>query len=263
MSAAASKAPLHSSGEPKRAAASPVRARLARVWPQLRALLVALHLLAVVLLSLPQPHRVLDQRGWRSENARHDLEQWSARLSQLGFDYTPQTLARDLWDLSVAYVEVYKHLAEPFLIYARTLHLYQGWTMFATPQKHPAEFHVDIRQRGEWTPIYRPHSALYDFAGPTFRHNRLRKQFGRFARALHFGSYEGIAYYTARRAALAFPQADSIRVRLYRYQTLEPEAVRAGKIPEGRYDEQRLFDAAKLRAAAAAEAEAERAEAGR
>lgn len=228
-------------------ALSALRQRLAPVWPHVRALFIAFHVVAVVALSFPTSRVLLDRSGWESENTRSELVRWSGRLGQLGVDTTPAGLEQTVRRLLERYVSVHAVLTAPFAQYARFTGARQGWAMFAAPQKHPAEFHIDILEDSTWRPIYRPHSAEHDFWGARFRHNRVRKQLGRFARTFHVGAYDRLAQFVAREAALAYPHARAIRVQLWRYATLSPEAVRAGQTPAGRYEHTRRFNAATLR----------------
>lgn len=224
-----------------------IRQRLAPAWPHLRTLFIAFHVAAVVVMSLPRPGVMLDERGWESENTRLELVRWSERLGQLGIDTTPEGLAHAMRRLAGRYLGVHAVITAPFAQYTRRTGAIQGWAMFASPQKYPAELHIDILEGKTWRPIYRPHSAEHDFWGEHFRHNRMRKQLGRFARTFDTGSYDRLAQYVAREAALAHPQARAIRVRLWRYETLSPEAVRAGQTPSGRYEHDRRFNAETLR----------------
>lgn len=226
---------------------SAIRQRLAPVWPHLRALFIAFHVAAVVALSLPTPRVMLDSRGWESENTRIELVRWSERLRQLGIDTTPEGFGQAVRRLAERYLGVHAVITAPFAQYSRVTGTIQGWAMFAAPQKYPAELHIDVLEGQTWRPIYRPHSAEHDFWGERFRHNRMRKQLGRFARTFHAGTYDRLAQYVAREAARAYPQARAIRVRLWRYATLAPEAVRAGQTPAGHYEQTRRFNAEKLR----------------
>jgi hypothetical protein len=228
-------------------ALSALRQRLAPAWPHLRTLFIAFHVAAIVALSLPTSRVLLDRSGWESENTRTELVRWSERLGRLGVETTPAGLEQTVRRLIGRYVGVHAVLTAPFARYARFTGATQGWAMFAAPQKHPAELHIDILEGHTWRPIYRPHSAEHDFWGPRFRHNRMRKQLGRFARTFHTGVYDRLAQFVAREAALAYPGARAIRVRLWRYATLAPEAVRAGQTPVGRYEQARRFNAETLR----------------
>lgn len=216
------------------------------LWPQIRTVLIGLHVLSVLVLASPNPHRWLDKRAWESENAKRDLQSWTNRLSWLGY-HTREQLERDLWSVATAYTELNRSITKPFHLYASLTGARQGWAMFSNPQKHPAEVWVDIYKRGRWIPVYRPFSRDYDFWRPQFRQNRVRKLMGRFARTFYEDRYNGFARFVATQAATAFPEASRIRVRMYRYAVLPPSEVSKGIRPEGRFQHTRVFAAAKLR----------------
>ncbi|GAB4528940.1 MAG: hypothetical protein Tsb0020_45960 [Haliangiales bacterium] len=275
-----------------------IRARLMAAWPTLRALLIAGHVLAIVALAFPAPHKLTNPRAWASQNHQAELARWSERLTGLGYPIDKPTLERELRAVAESYARTHRAILAPFGYYARAAGTHQGWAMFANPQKHPAELHVDIRtdarsdhapasaaparpaahigvvragrdqaddepagsdqagadqagaDQAGWRPIIRPHSAEHDFWGHALRHNRMRKQLGRFGRTFYPQSYDGLTRYIAHAAARAFPEAVEIRARLYRYPSPSPAQVRAGDAPPGRYEHERRFDAAALRAEA-------------
>lgn len=215
-------------------------------WAQVRTILIGLHVLAVLVLSLPSPARVVDPSAWSSENAQRDLENWASRLSWVGYD-TKQQFEADLWSLAKGYSGASRAVRKPFSIYAQLSGTRQGWSMFSSPQKHPAEFHVDIRSGSEWIPVYRPFSKEYDFWARELHQNRFRKLMGRFARTFYRERYDSLARFLATRVAQAYPDASFIRVRLYRYATLPPSGVREGFEPTGRYEHDRLYLGTALR----------------
>jgi hypothetical protein len=75
----------------------------------------------------------------------------------------------------------------------------------------------------------------------------VRKQLGRFARTFYPRRYDAVARWLATEAARDFPDATSVRVRLWRYVSLPPDRVLAGEEPEGRYEHELLFEADTLR----------------
>ncbi len=75
----------------------------------------------------------------------------------------------------------------------------------------------------------------------------MRKYGGRFARGFIPKNYDELASWLATEASADFPEANAVRVRLYRYRSLPPEKIRAGERPEGRYERARNFDAEELR----------------
>ncbi|MEM6995765.1 MAG: hypothetical protein AAF721_34970, partial [Myxococcota bacterium] len=79
------------------------------------------------------------------------------------------------------------------------------------------------------------------------RHNRVRKLLGRFARTFYPDRYRQTARWFATRAAVDFPEATAVRVRLFRVQSPTAAEVRADREPEGRYEHEQRFDAEALR----------------
>lgn len=216
-------------------------------WPHIRAALVAFHVASLVILSLPSAGAIGDERRWNTANARADLDQLAQRLRGWGFDTNADRVRADLWNLSRGYLQVQKPLAAPFAAYAKATGSRQGWSMFASPQRHPAELHVDIERDGTWVPVYRPHSDEHDWNRAQFEHNRFRKFLGRFARGFIRRDYREAARWVATKAAREHPDATRVRVQLYRYRSLPPDAVRAGAKPRGHYEHPMRFDAEALR----------------
>lgn len=215
-------------------------------WPHIRTLLIGLHVVAVVALSLPTPYAVSSRRQWQTANMQNDLEQWSKRLRFLGYE-SKQALEDDLWDLAQGYLSARKTFIAPFESYAEYTGARQGWRMFANPRIEIAELHIDIHDGEAWQPVYRPFSDRYDFWADKFRHNRFRKLLGRISLPDMKGHYKQLARFLAGAVARAYPEATSVRVRLYRYPSRPPADVRAGKEPAGRYDAALTFQAAGVR----------------
>ncbi len=216
-------------------------------WPHVRAGLVGLHVLSLVVLSLPDQGAVHDPRRWQTENARADLRQMAARLTAWGWPIDEHGLEKALWSAGDAYLRVQRPVAAPFEVYAELTGSRQGWVMFASPQRHPAELHVDLEVGGQWQPLYRPHSDAHAWSRRQLEHTRFRKFLGRFARGFQRRHYDEAARWLATKAAHEHPEASRVRVRLWRYATLPPERVRAGERPEdGRYEHERRFEVAAL-----------------
>lgn len=209
--------------------------KLRSAWPHVRTLLIGFHVLAVIALSMPTPHAVSSRDQWKNPNMQADLKQWSERLSFLGYD-SPEELEEDWWNLAQGYLKVRKAIIRPFQKYSRYSATRQGWRMFSNPRIEPAVLHIDAFIDGAWQPVYRPHSDDYDFYAETLTHNRIRKLVGRLGQAKMKGYYSYFVRFLAPRAAAAFPTAEKLRFSLFRYRTLPPEDVRAGKKPRGKYE---------------------------
>lgn len=226
---------------------STLRRRLVGAWPHLRALFVGYHLLAVVVLSLPTAGAMTSDSMWRSANFKADIAGYAGALGSLGVEMTPEELTQRLRGAAFSFAGIRTAIAWPFDRYARLVGARQGWAMFASPQRHPAELNVEIKVDGAWRTIYRPHDESADWRGETMRHNRVRKYAGRFARGFIPKNYDELASWLATEASVDHPEATAVRVRLYRYRSLPPEKVRAGERPAGHYERVRTFDAAELR----------------
>ncbi len=226
---------------------SPFRRRLVGAWPHLRALFVLYHLLAVVILSLPSAGALTSESMWRSANFKADIAGYAEALQGLGVETTPKALGARLKRAALSFAGIRRAISWPFGRYAELVGARQGWAMFASPQRHPAELHVEIEVDGAWRLLYRPHDDEAEWRGETMRHNRVRKFAGRFARGFVPKNYEELATWLATEASGDFPEANAVRVRLYRYRSLPPEAIRNGERPEGRYERARVFDAEELR----------------
>lgn len=226
---------------------APMRLFQHPAWPHVRAVLVALHVLSLVVLSLPDANAVHTRHRWKTANARADLRQWAERLSRWGYDTDEHRLERTLWDTGSAYLRVHQPVVAPFSWYAKVTGSRQAWRMFASPQRHPAELHVDLWREGRWRPLYVPHSEEHAWNRSQFEHNRFRKFLGRFARGFVFDHYRKSARWIATRAAREHPEATRVRIQLYRYDTLVPARVLDGEQPRGRYEHPLIFEAEALR----------------
>ena len=223
--------------------------KLRSAWPHVRTVLIGFHILSVIALSLPTPYAVSSRDKWQNPNMQADLEQWSRRLSFLGYE-SAKELEDDLWDLAQGYLALRKSFIWPFQDYSEYGGSRQGWRMFANPRIEPAVLHIDVTTPATgdtWQPVYRPHSDEYDFWAERFEHNRMRKLMGRLGNQNMNAHYRYLVRFMAPRVARAFKDADKLRFRLFRYRTLSPEAVRAGKEEEGAYEREIILRAEEYR----------------
>ncbi|NUP06088.1 MAG: hypothetical protein HOW73_08520 [Polyangiaceae bacterium] len=211
-----------------------------RIRAQLWAAFITFHVLAVIVMSLPG-EGITSKAQWQSENLRSDFAGWANALRKVGIAISDEELAEKARAVAEGYVDARSVLSAPFEPYQQATGARQGWAMFASPQRHPAEVHVDVFERGEWRPLFRPRSAEYSWFTRRLDHHRLRKLSGRFARGFNRGVYDDLARYLADRALHDFPTAERVRVRLYSWDALPPERVRAGEKPVGEYKEPREY----------------------
>jgi hypothetical protein len=196
--------------------------------PSLRAAFVLFHALTIFVLSLPSGN--VPAARWRSKGTQADLAEWGQELGAEG-DFAERFRA-----FAEGYASVRGTIATPFALYADATGARQGWAMFSSPQRHPAELHVDLWRDGSWVPLWRPHDAAAAWNQPFFENHRLRKFQGRFAREWKGQRFAEFADYVGRRALEADPDATRVRVRLFRKKSLPADAVARGERARGNYE---------------------------
>ncbi len=184
---------------------------------------------------------------WRSANFKADLAGYAAALRSLGIDMTAAEFGARLHAVATSFAGFRSAIAAPFGRYASLFGVRQGWAMFASPQRNPAELHVDIEMQGRWQSLYRPHDDDAAWMRETMEHNRVRKFAGRFARTFIPKNYNELSRWLASQAIATYPSATAVRVRLYRTRSLAATKVRTGERPRGHYEHAHIFHAAELR----------------
>ncbi len=210
------------------------------LWPHLRTLLILVHLVSVILLSLPSSNRLSDKAYWDAPKQQRELAAWSDRLGMGKEDFESF-----LWRNTQRYVRARKWVTRPFLTYADYSGTRQGWTMFASPRLTTGRFEVEVEIAGEWQLVFRPRDGVADWNRWQFDHNRVRKLLGRLANKPHQRAYNELAKWIAHKLAEDFPNASRAKITLLTWQTLPPEKVRAGEEPvrhKTRYQEFDLGD---------------------
>ncbi|MEM9729308.1 MAG: hypothetical protein AAF997_12025 [Myxococcota bacterium] len=212
----------------------------------LRAVLIALHILTVILLSLPSSRQMLQREVWDRPSNQRAFEVLADRFSFLGFQ-SGKDFDHWLWNIGEHYVGARDTIVEPFVVYADLAGARQGWAMFSRPRERPIELQISVAERYRYQTVYQTGSSEYDFLAGQLRQYRVRKVTGRLARHFDRAWYDPLTERLATEVALLQPDARRIRFRLYRYTTLPPEAVRAGEQPVGAYRDRRNYDAEALR----------------
>lgn len=221
----------------------------AAAWPHLRALLIFYHVYAIIALSLPSPRRMTDRAAWKTEPSQQEFARWAENLDAIGFDLTPQQLESKMWSLAQSYVALRRKLIAPVDHYRRYLGTGQGWRMFSRPQIKPGRVHIELMrvEGGAFESLFIEGDSEHDWRRHQFRHNRMRKLFGRLRRNPRPHAFNAFAEWIAKQAAREFPDAHAIRIRLERWRTLRPDRIRAGDEPEKSFTLSRVFVLERLR----------------
>ncbi len=208
-----------------------------RARRQVRATLLALHVLAIVLLSFPGSEKLGDPRAWKERRTQAQLALWGERLRGWGVSLSNEALEAELWQLAQGYLRARAAATEPFTHYAHFAP--QSWGMFKAPPLAPSAIAVDVRTGAGWRTVHESRSTEATYLASSLDNNRFRKQVGRAGRDPQL--FGRLATWLARQALADFPDATAVRVRLLRLQSLPPARRRAGEVPPSRTERQRVF----------------------
>lgn len=206
-----------------------------RVWPHLRAALVALHVLAVAVLAAPAPVGAMNRESWKEETVQDEIEVWAGR-----FGMSPEDFEDWAWSAASRFMAVRDAVVKPFKPYCKYTGTSQSWRMFVAPHRYPARLHIDVQIGREWQTVYVRGDREHAWKRPQLDHNRMRAQIFRLSWPGYGRTYSHFTVWLAREAARDFPDARGIRVRFFRYRTRSPAEVRAGVPEEGHFVQEKV-----------------------
>lgn len=192
--------------------------------------LLLLHLLAVGIGALPAVQG-LSKSGWQGASFQRGLEQWVIGLSRIGVVVAKEDLQSLLWGLAHGYQGTRRTLQKPFRPYYRWAGTKQTWNLFSAPDRAPSRLEIDVEEAGVWRPVFVARSDELTWQRRTLDDVRMRKA------AYWMGWPQGeravrrLADGLAPLAAVDFPSAERLRIRVMRVKTRSAEEVRRG-VPE-------------------------------
>lgn len=216
-------------------------------WPTIRAVLVGLHVLGVVLMATPSPSVGMRRSLWKEPTVQQEFKAWHGRFQAMGIAWTQQEMEDALWEFARAYEGARSGVVAPFKPYGRYLGTNQSWRMFVAPHRFPTRLSIDLEEGGAWRTIYEERSPEATWRARTFDHDRMRSVIFRLGWPQYKKPWESFSRWVAERAAEDFPEATRLRTRMFKYRTLSPAEARAGVEPEGKYQQEQVFELAKLR----------------
>lgn len=222
--------------------------RWTRSWPHLRAALVAAHIIAVVLLAIPDASGVaLSRSAWKNPTVQAELEAWAQRLSSVGIQTDTATLEQDVYEAATTWTKGLASVRAPLRPYAQYLGVRQVWRMFVAPHRHPARLHVEVGAPGDWELVYAARSDEHDWRAEQFDHVRVRAMLFRYGWKRYDRSYRRLCRWVARQAAEDFPTASHVRVRMLGFRTPTPQEVDDGDLPKGEFRQEQVIPLERLR----------------
>jgi hypothetical protein len=198
------------------------------VWPQLRAVLVALHLFAVTFCALPSVGSGMNRSAWKQPTVQGEFEAWTERFAALGFQVTVPELEDFLWSFASGYEARRETIMAPFVPYFRYCGTWQSWKMFVAPHRYPGRLEIEVDRGSGWEPAFVARSDTHDWLRPWLDHDRFRAATFRYAWDHYRNTRMQFADFVAKQAARDLPGARRVRVSFVRYRTRSPEEVRSG-----------------------------------
>ena len=200
------------------------------LWPYLRAVLVMLHVVAVVALAIPSVRAGLDRSSWSDPTVQDEIKAWALR-----FGMPPSELEEDAWRFAQGWSRLHETIARPFEPYRQYVGVRQPWTMFVAPHRHPSRLEIDILEE-DWRTIYRERSDEHEWRRAILDQDRMRSAIFRFSWDRYGPNYREFSEWAAAEAKRDFPRAMMLRVRMYRSRSPTPEEVKEDRIPAGHYE---------------------------
>jgi hypothetical protein len=202
-------------------------------WPQVRAALISLHLVAVSLLAFPAPPaHAVDPAAWQNPRVQEELHAWAERFQAAGIDVSPAELEESAFAAACRFLQIRDALVWPFQPYYEYCGTYQSWRMFTGPEHAPTRLQVDIQEYGQWRTVHVERDPERTWLDGWLSHHRMRPAVESFA--MSESAFEPFAAWIAESAERDFPEARRVRVRYWKQPTPTPEELRAGHVQEAR-----------------------------
>jgi len=211
-------------------------------WRQLRGVLVALHVLAVLLMAAPAPGGGMNKSAWADPTVQEEFNAWRLRLAAVGLEWSPEEFEDQLWTFAKAFTKGRNATLAPFKPYHKWCGARQGWRMFVAPHRYPARLFVEVHQPDGWHRVYEQLHPTHNWREQIFEHDRTRSVLFRYPWPQYRRSWSQFARWIRDRAAEDFPTATQVRMGWFKYKTLTPAQVAAGAAREGTVRSEKSFE---------------------
>lgn len=218
-----------------------------KYWPHIRALLIGLHLIAIILKAIPAPEGAMNRSDWKNPTVQAEFADFTQRLQGIGIDVSPKELEEELWSLSRQYMRVRKSVLKPFKLYYRYAGADQNWRLFVAPHMYPSKFNVEVLIDEEWRTVYAPFTAEARWQAHLIENSRFRPSIFRYSWPRYKKHYHVFAQYLADHAKNDFPEATRLRTRWWNARSPSPAQVLRNSQPKGKWQYPLMFDLDELR----------------
>jgi hypothetical protein len=191
---------------------------------QLRAVLVALHVVAVVSMSVPSPENI----SVASLTKRHarEFRPWQDAFAKIG---VPPETTLDVVVRGGRVLETVEGGAERvFAPYERLLGVHQNWRMFAQSAPQGEIVEMLVYQGSTWRRVYAVTAPDARWHADIWEQGRVRGVMDVIGRQPENEAWGRVAQSAARRAAVDFPDATVFRMQVVPTRSPPPEALAGG-----------------------------------
>lgn len=201
-------------------------------WPQLRALLILAHLLAITLMALPAPVGGMNRSAWSDPTVQSEIRAWSERLDRLGLEQEPEELEESLWQLARRAMRLRSTILRPLRPYYRLCGTTQSWRMFVAPHRFPARLQIRVEEAEGWRVIYEARSPIHTWNRRQLDNDRMRAALFRYGWRHYRRTWRQFATWLGEAALEDHPEARRVELRYLGYRSPSPAEVLAGQEPE-------------------------------
>lgn len=194
-----------------------------RPWDHVRAALIAVHVVAVVGMSLPSPEGYSARRALEDPKFARPLAVWVDALAEVG---VPAALTRRVAVDGGETLERVEDGAERlFAPYARYAGVKQSWRMFSSSGPKSWRLELWLREGDVLRPIYVALDPTARWRAALWEHGRVRGAVQALGQDKFSSWWEALARSAARRAAVDFPEATALRLQRVPLRFPTPEAL--------------------------------------
>jgi len=211
-------------------------------WPQIRAALLLLHIVAVVLMALPAPVGSERDDTYEMPAVREQLQQLRDLLGRVGVETTEDELADLSKNSARAVLDVRKTALRPFKPYYDLAGTRQGYRMFSGVSLSGDRLQVEIDRGGEWELIYLARDPDHTWRWWTFNHELTRSLLYRYVEKRYRKRFKSLSRWVAAEAAADFEGVERVRVSFLRQRIPSPSESRDGVVHEVRVVRSRTIE---------------------
>jgi hypothetical protein len=190
---------------------------MAKRWPQIRAVLITLHIATVILAAVPYPYGIALPNYWQRPNIRVELETWAHRLG-----VAPDVLQERAERVGRSWIGTRTRLYSYIEPYHRLIGAAQFWAMFSAPNRFPLRYFIETREQAYaddeagWEVAYESRSPEAAWRRTFFDRERVRGLVNRYGRDPYQPQADQACMRLARDLFRERPAAVEVRCRYLR-----------------------------------------------